>query len=143
MRVETIKLPASLVKLYCESEERKAKKELKKDVLSRYERADIKEQIEKQLRRKVLPSFKLIEMIWNVERGLVRFFNTSKGLNEEFMELFEESFGIQLTPDYAFTLAQAPEMGLSRNELKVLKSVESTPYVDHETLTEMMKGTYI
>ena len=140
MRVDSFNVPKGLLNIYCEAEERKVRKELKKEALSRYERAEIREQIEEQLKKRLLPSIRSTEMIWNWESGVVRFFSTNKSLNEEFMELFEESFGLMLIPEYAYTLAQDPALNLSQEQLRTLDVIEPTPFVDPETLFETMKG---
>lgn len=140
MRVDTLTVPKRLLVIYCEREERRAMRELKKEVLTRYERAEIREQVEKMLRKKVLPTIKSTEMVWNWETGYVRFFSTSKGLNDEFIDLFEDSFGLTLTPEYAYTLAQDPALGLSAELLSALDKVEATPFVDQDTLFETLRG---
>ena len=140
MRVDTLIVPKRLLAVYCEKEERRAMRELRKEVLTRYERAEIREQVEKTLRKKVLPSIKSTEMVWNWETGYVRFFSTSKGLNEEFTELFEESFGLTLTPEYAYTLAHDPQLGLSAELLSSLERVETIPFVDQDTLFDTLRG---
>lgn len=140
MRVETIKIPGGLLKVHCESEERKAKRELKKEVLSRYERAEIREQVEAKLRKRILPTLKSFELLWNTETGVVRFFSTNKSLNEELMDLFEDSFNLTLIPDYAYTIAHSDELGLSKKALDALESIEPTSFVDEDTLYESMKG---
>ena len=140
MRVDSLNVPKGLLNIYCEAEERKVRKELKKEALSRYEKAEIREQIEEQLKRRLLPSIRSTEMVWNWESGMVRFFSTNKSLNEEFMELFEESFGLMLIPEYAYTLAQDPALNLSQEQLRTLDVIEPTPFVDPETLFETMKG---
>ena len=140
MRVDSLNVPKGLLNIYCEAEERKVRKELKKEALSRYEKAEIREQIEEQLKKRLLPSIRSTEMVWNWESGIVRFFSTNKSLNEEFMELFEESFGLMLIPEYAYTLAQDPTLNLSQEQLRTLDVIEPTPFVDPETLFETMKG---
>jgi hypothetical protein len=140
MRVDSLNVPKNLLNIYCEAEERRVRKELKKEALSRYERAEIREQIEEQLKKRILPSIRSTEMVWNWEAGSVRFFSTNKSLNEEFMELFEESFGLMLIPEYAYTLAQDPALNLSQEQLRTLDVIEPTPFVDPETLFETMKG---
>jgi len=140
LRVETIKIPGGLLKVHCESEERKVKRELKKEALSRYERAEIREQVEARLRKRVLPTMKSFEVLWNTETGVVRFFTTNKTLNEELMDLFEDSFNLTLIPDYAYTIAQSEDLALEKEELEALESIEPTPFVDEDTLYESMKG---
>ena len=140
MRVDTLTVPKRLLAVYSEREERLAMQELNKEVLSRYERAEIREKVEKALRKKVLPSIKTSEVVWNWETGYVRFFSTSKGLNEEFIELFEESFGLTLTPEYAYTLAQDPSLSLTAASLQALDSIEPTAFVDQDTLFDTLRG---
>ena len=140
MRVDTLSVPKGLLNMHCEREERKVKKELKKEALSRYERAEVREQVEERLRKRILPSIRSSEVVWSWEAGYVRFFSTNKGLNEEFMELFEESFGLTLVPEYAYTLAQDPALGVSQEQLRTLNVIEPTSFVDSETLFETMKS---
>lgn len=140
MRVDAINIPKGLLNIYCEAEERRIKKEQKKEALNRYEKAEVREQVEQALRKKVLPSIRSTEVVWNWPEGIVRFFSTNKGLNEEFMELFEESFTLTLIPEYAYTLAQDPDLGLSKKELKQLDLIDATPFVDPETLFDTMKA---
>ena len=129
-----------MLNIYCEAEERRIKKEQKKEALNRYERAEVREQVEQALRKKVLPSIRSTEMVWNWPEGIIRFFTTNKSLNEEFVELFEESFGLTLIPEYAYTLAQDPNLGLSKKELKQLDVIEASSFVDSETLFDTMKA---
>ena len=69
MRVDTLTVPKRLLAVYSEREERLAMQELNKEVLSRYERAEIREKVEMALRKKVLPSIKTSEVVWNWETG--------------------------------------------------------------------------
>jgi hypothetical protein len=83
---------------------------------------------------------KSFEVLWNTETGVVRFFTTNKTLNEELMDLFEDSFNLTLIPDYAYTIAQSEDLALEKEELEALESIEPTPFVDEDTLYESMKG---
>ena len=140
MRVDTLTVPKRLLLAYCEREERRLMRELNKDALTRYERAEIREEVEKALRKRSLPSIRSTEIVWNWELGYVRFFSTNKSLNEEFVELFEESFRLTLTPEYAYTLAQDPDLGLDADLLRKLDSIEHTPFADQDAMFEMLSG---
>ena len=52
MRVDTLNVPKRLLTLYCEREERRLIRELNQESLTRYERAEVREQVEKALKRK-------------------------------------------------------------------------------------------
>jgi DNA recombination-dependent growth factor C len=136
MRVDTLNVPKGLLRFHCDQEELKVLKETKKEALTRYEKGEIRDVVEKRLRNRLFPSVKWVDMVWNIQTGVVRFFTTSKGLNEEFVELFEEGFGISLIPDFPYTMAQLPEMGLSDEALDALESIEQSSFVDLDTLFE-------
>jgi recombination associated protein RdgC len=140
MRIDTLNVPKGLLKLQCDQEEKRILKESKKESLTRYEKAEIKEAVEKKLRVRLFPSIKWVEMVWNTATGVIRFFSTSKGLNEQFMELFAESFAINLIPDYPYTIAQLPEINLDDQALNQLEMVEPSSFVDAETQFTAMRS---
>jgi DNA recombination-dependent growth factor C len=142
MRVDTLTVPKRILTVYCEREERRMMRELNKEALTRYERAEIREKVEKSLRKRTLPSIKSTEVVWNWELGYVRFFSTNKSLNEEFVELFEESFRLTLTPEFAYTLAHDPDLGLDAEILNQLDIIEHTPFVNQELLFETLSESY-
>jgi recombination associated protein RdgC len=140
MRIDTLNIGKGLLKLQCDQEEKRILKETKKESLTRYEKAEIKEAVEKKLRQRLFPNIKWVEMVWNTSTGVIRFFSTSKGLNEQFMELFAESFGINLIPDYPYTIAQLPEINLNDQALNQLEVVEPCSFVDAETQFTAMRS---
>jgi recombination associated protein RdgC len=139
LRVDAWNVPASLLKIYSESEARRVMAEQNKDGLSRYERAEIKERVKLELRRKTLPSIKTVEMVWNWQEGIVRFFSSSQKLNLDFMDLFEDSFTLSLMPEGVYTSAQNSQTGLLEAERERLEFVEPSAFVDVNTITEAMR----
>tara|TARA_B100001250_G_scaffold406989_1_gene426991 strand:- start:161 stop:814 length:654 start_codon:yes stop_codon:yes gene_type:complete len=139
LRVDAWNVPASLLKIYSESEARRVMAEQNKESISRYERAEIKERVKLELRRKTLPSIKTVEMVWNWQEGTVRFFSSSQKLNLDFMDLFEDTFSMSLMPDGVYTAAQNQQTGLLEAERERLEVLDPCIFVDVTTATEAMR----
>ena len=113
--------------------------EQNKGSLTRYERSEIKERVRRDLRKKILPTIKTVDMSWNWQDGVVRFFSTSEKLNLEFMELFEATFGLVLTPDCAHTSARLNAAALTEDEIIAVNGLEPMAFVDADTIVDAMK----
>ena len=71
--------------------------EQKKASLSRYEHAEAKERVIMELKRRILPSTKVVDMVWNLSDGTLRFFSSSQRMNVDFMDLFRDDFRAHTT----------------------------------------------
>ncbi len=138
MRIDTLSVPGNLLRIFSESRARQIMMEQKRDSLTRFERAEIKEQVKRELRKRMMPSIKSVDMIWSWQQGILRFFNGNEKLNLEFMELFENSFGLQLIPDNAYTATLYAGMDLSDAERQALESVEPSSFVDQDVAVAAM-----
>ena len=63
-------------------------------------RREIKEKIKNELLSKTFPKVKTVEFCWNIEESYLILHNTSRTVNEQFIKLFFETFGIGLEPFY-------------------------------------------
>lgn len=138
MRIDTLTVPGPMLKLYTESEARRVMIEQKRDSLNRYERAEIKERVKMELRRKMLPTVKSIDMVWNVTDGVVRFFSGNEKVNLEFQELFEATFDRLLVPDSPYTAALHGNVALSEAQRAALDDLDPAVFVDSATMTAAM-----
>ena len=59
-------------------------------------RRDIKEQVKNELLSKTLPKMKTVEFCWNVQESYLILHSMSQNMNEQFVKLFFETFGIGL-----------------------------------------------
>lgn len=59
-------------------------------------RRDIKESVKNDLLSKTLPKVKTVEFCWNVRESYLILHSTSRNVNEQFIKLFFETFGIGL-----------------------------------------------
>lgn len=138
MRIDTLTVPGPLLRIQTEAEIRKVKKEKKRERLSRFEKAEIKEQVKKALRKKMMTQIKTVDIVWNWHQGLVRFYSTNEKVNLEMMELFELTFGIQLIPDSVVTMAHFGGLDLSEAEKRSILELEPMSFVDQEILVAAM-----
>jgi DNA recombination-dependent growth factor C len=128
LRIDTLKVPGPLLKLFTQNESRRVMLEQKRESLSRYETAEIKETVRKNLRKQLLPAIKTVDMVWNIQTGVVRFWSTSEKLILEFTELFEQTFDMLPIPDGDYTIAAS---GLvADDELERLLEVEPSVFCD-------------
>ena len=138
MRIDTLTVPGPLLRIHTEAEARRVMREQKRESLNRYERAEIKERVKLELRRRMMPTIKAIDMVWNWQTGVVRFFASNEKTNLEFMELFELTFERVLTPDAAYTAALYG-MKLTDPQKEALEHVEPEPFVDVDTAMRALK----
>jgi DNA recombination-dependent growth factor C len=139
MRVDAWAIPATTLKLYTEAEVQRVMAEQKRESLSRYEHAEAKERVMMELRRRILPTIKVIDMVWNLDQGVVRFFNSSQRMNVDFMDLFESTFGLVLMPYGAFAAAHSQHAGLIEAERERLEVVDPSVFVDDYVATQAMR----
>ena len=138
MRIDGWSIPSSTLKIYTEAESRRVMAEQHRVNLSRYEIAEIKERVKMDLKRKILPTIKTIEMVWNWRDQVVRFFSSSQKVNLEFVDLFEETFSLRLLPDGPLAAAKTKMSGLSEGEVELLPSLEPCVFVDSDTAFEAL-----
>ncbi len=115
MRLDKKKLPSAWVKIYMDAEIR-AKGGRK---LSAKERKELREDIADQLLPRVLPSVRLVDILYQANKGRLFLFATSQNLRESVQNLFFRTFGARLIP--ATTLEIAETLRLSREQAKALE----------------------
>lgn len=106
LRQDVLRVPASLFKLYLKQRFDAYKAEFGKDRLTKSEKDNMKDLLERELRRKTLPSIKVHDVAWNLDRGELWLFATNKAVREQFEERFDRSFGLNLIPRNAYSLLE-------------------------------------
>ena len=61
-------------------------------------------------------------MVWNMERGVVWLWSTNKKVNEQFVDFFQETFGLQ--PIEKNPYAQLEQLGITEEALERLLELE-------------------
>jgi recombination associated protein RdgC len=98
LRIDRIRIPAAVFKLHLQKALVDYRTEKGKEKLSKGEKDEVRDFLESQLRRRVLPSVQTIDAAWNLESNRVWLFSHNKGINEIFQQLFHDTFGFTLTP---------------------------------------------
>lgn len=107
MRIDRWKFPAALVKARMAQAERAYRQKTNKERISKVEKAELREAVERKLRRDGVPTTSTSELSWSLETGELRFFSKSRVHFEYLIELFEKTFGLRLLPNGAFVAAVA------------------------------------
>jgi DNA recombination-dependent growth factor C len=110
LRVDSWKIPSSLLKAYTVEETRAYKEKTGKEKLSRTEKTLLKETVKTHLKNRSLPSIASTDFCWDMEQNQVRFWTHSAKTNELFIELFEKTFNLNLVPLSPYTLAERMEL---------------------------------
>ena len=124
LRMDRWRVPGALLRAHLAEAEREALAKSGRDKLGRREKAELKARITTRLRRKLMPSMKIVDMTWNLDSGVVRFFNQSPRVHEEFMALFEKTFSLELVADSPYISAE--RLGLPDEALEALSVVEAS-----------------
>lgn len=137
MRIDKWALPSAWVKAMLrkaiaerlpelEAEEAKKQKEEGKlrptAKLSKREKDKIKLEVVTDLKHKILPAMKVIDVVWNINECTLRFWTTSAAVCEEFAELFEATFGLTLDQDSP--LLAAKHLGFTDNQLEAMAEMD-------------------
>lgn len=92
--------------------------------LGKKARADLKLFVLKKLRRQLMPSTKSIDLVWNVNSGVARFFSQSPKIHLLVQELFEKTFRLALVPESPGTAAE--RRGLDARAQKFWEAIDPT-----------------
>lgn len=92
--------------------------------LGRREKAEIKDVVTRELRKKLVPSTRVLDLTWSIEENVVRFFSHADKATATMLELFQQTFGIELVPESPFTLGR--RLGLTPDQMRVWESLEMT-----------------
>lgn len=123
-RIDRWRVPAALLNARLAEEEEKLLVRSGRDKLSRKEKSELKQRLVTRLRSKVLPVSKSVDVCWDLDAGVVRFWNHSRRVKDDFAALFEKTFKLELVEDSPY--AAAVRAGLSEPLLDALSQSELT-----------------
>jgi hypothetical protein len=92
------------------------------DKLGKKAKADLKLFVLKKLRRQLMPTTKSIDLVWNTQSGVARFFSQSERMHLLVQELFEKTFKARLVPESPGTAAE--RRGLDARQQKFWEQLE-------------------
>lgn len=105
LRVDSVSVPASQVKLHLTRQVKLKEIERGGEKLTKREIEQMKEDLHAQWLSRTIPTIKLYDMVFHTGSGRLWFFGKSKGAVETFLDLFYETFGVNVVPDAPFTEA--------------------------------------
>jgi len=131
LRIDTWVVPKPLLLAHLRSAEATLLEKKGLEKIGRQARADLKTMVVKKLRKQLVPASKSIDLVWNVQSGVARFFSTSPKLHLLVQELFEKTFKLQMVPESPGTAAE--RRGLDARGEKVWDLLEPTSLAVMET----------
>lgn len=123
-RVDRWRIPGPLFKAAFRQAEREQLAKQGTEKLSRAQKKNLEQIVTAQLRRKVVPAMRAVDLSWNLNDGAVRFFQKSPKQAELMTELFEKTFELELVPDGAYVAAE--QRGLPEALLASLPELDDT-----------------
>lgn len=99
-RVDKWKIPGVLLKSQvADEEQRMLSRSGREKKLTRAEKEDIKLRVISRLRKKILPTSRASDVLWDLDAGTVLLFTHSARATEEFCALFQKTFALELQAD--------------------------------------------
>ncbi len=124
LRTDRWAIPSALFKTRLREAEVAHLARKERDRLGRREKAELKEVVMRELRKKLLPSIRSVDLSWSLEENVVRFFSHSKKSTATMIELFQHTFGFELVPESPYTLGR--RIGFSDAQARAWESLEPT-----------------
>lgn len=106
LRHDSIRVPPAAFKLFLKKEIVEYLAKSGKEKISKSEEEEIKDSLHKKLRKRVMPSIKTYDIVWNIERNLVWLFTTNKRVGEIFQEFWGDTFELPVVPKSPYALVE-------------------------------------
>lgn len=95
-----------------------------REKLGRKEKAELKENVARKLRKETAPTTRVVDVAWSMNDGIVRFFSHAEKSAGNMIELFHKTFGLRLVAESPYTLAE--RLGLSKAQESSWQEIEMT-----------------
>lgn len=125
LRMDKYRFPSEVVNAKLQEATRDKLKRDGSEKLSKPESAELKAQVLLDLRKQFLPTLKIVDMVWSLERAEVQFWSNSSSVGDTLVSLFELTFGLELVPNSPYMAAR--EVVTDKTRLSRLDLVELTP----------------
>lgn len=114
LRIDRWRIPKPVFNAHFAEAERQHLERKGREKLTKREKDELRTFVNKRLRKQVIPAMKICDMSWDMEGGVVRFWNTSAKMHERFMEIFEKTFKLKLVPESPY--ANAVRVGITEQQ---------------------------
>jgi recombination associated protein RdgC len=126
LRIDRWALPKPLFRANMAQAIRAALEKKDRDRLSRKEKDELKVTVTRRLRKQTLPTMKVIDLSWNMETGVLRFWNRSAKMIELMQDFFEKTFEKKLLPHSPYSIALRAK--ISDREMKEFEALEPAAF---------------
>jgi recombination associated protein RdgC len=126
LRIDRWRIPGPLFKAFFTDAERQHLTETGKEKLSRREKEELKAVVTATLRRQIIPAMRTIDLSWNLDTGVLKFWNQSERIHEVLDDIFETTFGLRLVQRTPYIIAA--HAGFDEQQLDALSQLEPTPF---------------
>jgi recombination associated protein RdgC len=133
LRYDRWSIPSSMLKAHLAEAERDYKAKNKRERLGKTEKVSLKTMVVRKLREEVPPSMRSFDLSWNLNSGIVRFWSQSTKVQEHMVELFEQTFAVELDAENPTTAAM--RRGLSAAESDAFQTLMAINFADTSGVT--------
>jgi recombination associated protein RdgC len=127
LRVDRWRIPKPVFKAQLAEAEIACLARKGKEKLSRAEKEELKFTVKRRLRKQVIPSMRVTDLSWDLDRGILRVFSHSQKVHAYVEELFKLSFDLDVVVENPFTAAV--HLGLSDAQASRLTELVREPFV--------------
>jgi len=106
-RIDVRNVPNKALKQYSLEAERKVMEMEEQEFLSKGKRKEIKEMTRLGLLKRAIPTSKIYDMIWNLDKGYLLFGGANRKLCDEFSSFFHKCFNLRLGSIYPWLTASS------------------------------------
>ncbi len=106
LRVDTARVPPKALDIEMKKEIRRVLEQTGQKRLSTRQKREIKDQLKEALKKRVLPSVQVFDLVWDTSKGVLYFNSLSVKAREMVEAQFKKCFGLTLIPLIPFIRAQ-------------------------------------
>ena len=129
-RTDRWQIPGPMLKARVREAEAAYLEKKGRERLGRKERAELKETVARKLRKQTAPATRMVDVVWSMNEGVVRFFSHAEKAAGNMLELFHKTFGLKLVAESPYTLAD--KLGLSKAQESAWQDLEITVLAQEE-----------
>jgi DNA recombination-dependent growth factor C len=106
LRIDTVRVPPRILEMHVKQEGKKFLQERGARRLSAAQRRELKDRVKEMLKKQVLPSIQVFDLVWDTAQRVAYFASLSIKARERVEDHFKRSFGLTLIPLIPFIRAE-------------------------------------
>jgi recombination associated protein RdgC len=127
LRIDRWRIPSAVLKAHLADAEAARLEQTGQKRLSKTQRDEVRTMVVRKLREQFMPAMRTIDLSWNLNTGVVRFFSHSTAVHDALTEVFETTFKpLSLVIDGVYVRAENLKMPPAA--LDALAQLDPTPF---------------